>query len=519
MLWTALFVLCTLLINAPTLPFWMRVLGLDAVPEASLDLRRRAVGALRAHTGTVVESLRRDEDDGFAGVDWARVEEYAAVSEKTYRKLLGTKDARDGRGVGGGGSGRPASAQGVALFASVGRLVTRSQGAPARPPGALPSRRSMSSLHREQSMATMFLDTGGTTSRHDRVFGRPAARFEDEAGLGGAPPGGDVVEDIDVEAGLGPASDSGDDGDGGNGGDGGDGTCWEDVNELTIDGVPFLPRRTTVPGGITASRSRSKKLADLGGTGLGEEGAVAGVGGVATAEEGGGGKIIMLDAGVFDELSMAMMVHPWSFDRLESACLAVDHFDVIFSGRTAHASAAPSQGINAGDAMVIAQVAIGLLRQQLPPGDQVHGIVTNGGEAANVIPAHVTGRFMCRSTTAEGLLALIPKVHACFEAGALASGASVSIERLAPLYTHMEQDAGLLAAYRRHAEAAGRSFPADDAGSPRPTYSTDMANVSLAIPSIHPLIDVESGGAVNHQPEFTAACVGRLTLTGLLASG
>ena len=234
------------------------------------------------------------------------------------------------------------------------------------------------------------------------------------------------------------------------------------------------------------------------------------------AEEGGGGKIIMLDAGVFDELSMAMMVHPWSFDRLESACLAVDHFDVIFSGRTAHASAAPSQGINAGDAMVIAQVAIGLLRQQLPPGDQVHGIVTNGGEAANVIPAHVTGRFMCRSTTAEGLLALIPKVHACFEAGALASGASVSIERLAPLYTHMEQDAGLLAAYRRHAEAAGRSFPADDAGSPRPTYSTDMANVSLAIPSIHPLIDVESGGAVNHQPEFTAACVGPAAERALL---
>lgn len=226
------------------------------------------------------------------------------------------------------------------------------------------------------------------------------------------------------------------------------------------------------------------------------------------AEEGGGGKILMLDAGVFDDLSLAMMVHPWSFDRLESACLAVDHFDVVFTGKTAHASAAPSQGINAGDAMVIAQVAIGLLRQQLPPGDQVHGIVTSGGEAANVIPAHVTGRFMCRSTSAEGLLALLPRVHACFEAGALATGASVAIDRLAPLYTHMEQDAELLASYRVHAEAMGRSFAADDAGEPRPTYSTDMANVSLAIPSIHPLIDVASKGAVNHQPEFTAACVG-----------
>ena len=335
MLWTALFVLCTLLINAPTLPFWMRVLGLDAVPEASLDLRRRAVGALRAHTGTVVESLRRDEDDGFAGVDWARVEEYAAVSEKTYRKLLGTKDARGGRGVGGGGSGRPASAQGVALFASVGRLVSRSQGAPARPPGALPSRRSMSHLHREQSMATMFLDTGGTTSRHDRVFGRPAARFEDEAGLGGAPPGGGVVEDIDVEAGLGPASDGGDDGDGGNGGDGGDGTCWEDVNELTIDGVPFLPRRTTVPGGITASRSRSKKLADLGGTGLGEEGAVAGVGGVATAEEGGGGAAVKARGGAAAEVGVGGGVDAGAAAKATDGTAATAGDDITENGASA----------------------------------------------------------------------------------------------------------------------------------------------------------------------------------------
>ena len=81
---------------------------------------------------------------------------------------------------------------------------------------------------------------------------------------------------------------------------------------------------------------------------------------------------------------------------------------MAFTGRTAHASAAPWQGINAGDAMVIAQVALGLLRQQLPPGDQLHGVVTNGGEAANIIPALVTGRFMVRSLTIHGLEQLIP---------------------------------------------------------------------------------------------------------------
>ena len=226
------------------------------------------------------------------------------------------------------------------------------------------------------------------------------------------------------------------------------------------------------------------------------------------AEEGGGGKILMLNRGVFDGIHAALMMHPWSFDRLNSSCLAVDHFDVTFTGRTAHASAAPAQGINASDAMTIAQVGIGLLRQQLRPGDQVHGIVTLGGEAANIIPAKVTGRFMCRSLTLDGLSALRPRVDHCFEAGALATGCELSLEDITPVYSHMEQDSDLLALYRRHAEERGRSFDADDRGDPQPTYSTDMSNISLVIPSIHPLVGIETHGAVNHQPEFAAACLG-----------
>jgi amidohydrolase len=226
------------------------------------------------------------------------------------------------------------------------------------------------------------------------------------------------------------------------------------------------------------------------------------------AEEGGGGKILMLDAGIFDDVNLAMMVHPWSFDRLESQCLAVDHFDVTYIGRTAHASSAPTQGINAGDAMTIAQVSIGLLRQQLVPGDQIHGIVTLGGEAANIIPGTVTARFMCRSLTIEGLGKLRSRVEACFGAGALATGCTLTIEEIAPVYSHMEQDPDLLSLYRTHAESLGRSFLADDAQEPLPTYSTDMANISLALPSIHPLLGIETNGAVNHQPEFAASCLG-----------
>jgi amidohydrolase len=225
------------------------------------------------------------------------------------------------------------------------------------------------------------------------------------------------------------------------------------------------------------------------------------------AEEGGGGKVLMLERGAFAGVHAAMMVHPWPTEWLTASCLAVAHFDVHFSGREAHASAAPWEGINAQDALTIAQVAIGLLRQQLPPGDQVHGVVTHSSAAANIIPASVTARYMVRSRTAHGLAAARARVEACFEAGALASGCTLSYEELSPVYSHMDADPALLQAYRGNAEALGRHFDADDSGTPLPTLSTDMANVSLAVPTIHPLIGIETHGAVNHQREFAAACV------------
>jgi amidohydrolase len=225
------------------------------------------------------------------------------------------------------------------------------------------------------------------------------------------------------------------------------------------------------------------------------------------AEEGGGGKVLMLERGAFAGVHAAMMVHPWPTERLTGNCLAVAHYDVHFAGREAHASAAPWEGVNAQDALTIAQVAIGLLRQQLPPDDQVHGVVTKSSSAANIIPAAITARYMVRSRTARGLAALRPRVDACFEAGALATGCTLEYEELSPVYSHMEADPALLRAYRANAEALGRRFDADDDGNPLPTLSTDMANVSLAVPTIHPLIGIETYGAVNHQREFAAACI------------
>jgi amidohydrolase len=225
------------------------------------------------------------------------------------------------------------------------------------------------------------------------------------------------------------------------------------------------------------------------------------------SEEGGGGKVDLLNAGYFDDAHAALMAHPFPSDRLEATVLAVDHFDVIFTGKEAHASAAPWEGINALDALTIAQVALGLLRQQLRPGDQVHGIVTEGGSAANIVPSRAVGRFMARSLTSERLAQLRERINACFEAGALATGATLAFEELGHPFSHLESDADILAHYRHAAEELGRDFHLDDEEAARPTISTDMGNVSLVVPSIHPLLMIPTHGAINHQPEFTAACI------------
>ena len=225
------------------------------------------------------------------------------------------------------------------------------------------------------------------------------------------------------------------------------------------------------------------------------------------SEEGGGGKIDLINAGYFNDVHAALMIHPWPTERLEATCLAVDHFDVTYEGKEAHASAAPWEGVNALDAVTIAQVAVSLLRQQLRPDDQVHSIVTDGGAAANIIPRRASARYMARSVTATRLAQLRDRLSGCFEAGARATGARLSVNEIGSAFSHMESDPAILAHYRVAAEELGRSFSLDDQAEAKPTLSTDMANVSLVVPSIHPLLAIPTQGAVNHQPEFTAACI------------
>ena len=226
------------------------------------------------------------------------------------------------------------------------------------------------------------------------------------------------------------------------------------------------------------------------------------------AEEGGGGKVLLLERGAFEGAHAAMMVHPWHEDRLGATCLAVDHLEIAYRGREAHASAAPHKGVNAADALVVAQVAIGLLRQHLEPGDQVHGIVTKGGDAANVVPKETTARFMVRAPTLEALAVLRRRIERCFEAGALATGCELEVRLLSPTYSDYAADDALLGAWRANAERLGRRYAADERGDALPTISTDMANVSRALPSIHPLVGLDAGGAVIHEPAFAEVAVG-----------
>jgi len=218
-----------------------------------------------------------------------------------------------------------------------------------------------------------------------------------------------------------------------------------------------------------------------------------------------GGKITMLEQGAFDGLHAAIMVHPMPEDVVAVPLIAAAGFEVRYHGKSAHASSAPDQGVNAGDAMTIAQAAIGLMRPTLRPTDRVHGIVTKGGDAFNIIPELVTADFGVRATTPDDLDSVYQKVLRCFEAGAVATGARLEVDGGSKPFAHMVHDTELATLYGRNLADSGRTFISEEEAWRRPV-SSDMGNVSLEVPSMHPGIAIDTKGAVNHQPEFTAAC-------------
>ena len=232
------------------------------------------------------------------------------------------------------------------------------------------------------------------------------------------------------------------------------------------------------------------------------------------AEELYGGKVIMVERGAFDSLDAAMMVHPGSHNAAVTPALACIALEVEFFGRAAHAAGHPEAGINALEAMLLSFTAINSLRQHIKDKARIHGIITDGGDAANVVPAHSAGNFLVRAEDDAYLDELKEKVLDCFVGGAIATGARLEYRWGATRYAPMRNNMTLAKLFKQNMQSLGRRIPLSDPD--RSFGSTDMGNVSQVVPGIHPGVAIVSPGVVNHSPEFALAACSDAGIEGML---
>jgi amidohydrolase len=218
------------------------------------------------------------------------------------------------------------------------------------------------------------------------------------------------------------------------------------------------------------------------------------------AEEVYGGKAAMIREGAFDGIDAAIMTHPGTRDAVFASALACAELKVEYHGREAHAAAQPERGINALEAMIIAFNAINSLRQHMLGTARVHGVITDGGEAPNIVPGHSAASFLVRAEDDAYLEELKQRVAGCFEAGAKATGATLQLTWNQNQYLSMDTNTVIAAAHRANLLALGREVPERE--TPRPMGSTDMGNVSKIVPGIHPTIAIAPPDVNSHSPEF-----------------
>ena len=232
------------------------------------------------------------------------------------------------------------------------------------------------------------------------------------------------------------------------------------------------------------------------------------------AEEMYGGKAIMAERGAFDNIDMAMMVHPGVNNFVTTQALACQALDVEFFGKEAHAAAQPEAGINALEAMLQSFAAINSLRQHTKDTARIHGIITDGGKAANVIPAHSAGNFIVRAAEDSYLDELKEKVINCFIGAATASGARLEYRWGEARYAVMLNNLSLARLFRSNLQSLGRKVRLSDTG--RNFGSTDMGNVSQLVPSIHPFVAIAPVKVLAHSPQFAQAAASADGTEGLL---
>ncbi len=231
------------------------------------------------------------------------------------------------------------------------------------------------------------------------------------------------------------------------------------------------------------------------------------------AEERGGGKAIMVERGAFKGVDAAMMVHPGTRAMTTRGTLASNKVEFEFFGKAAHAAAAPDFGINALDACIQTFNNINALRQHLAPDVRIAGIITHGGEAANIVPDYAAAAFSVRAATSEYSFDALEKVIRCAEAGALATGATMAYKHLSH-YANRVANPTMARLFGENLEQLGVAVH-----EPRPGErmgSSDMGNVSQFVPSIHPYIPIADPGIGGHTPEFREAAASERGDQGLL---
>jgi amidohydrolase len=289
---------------------------------------------------------------------------------------------------------------------------------------------------------------------------------------------------------------------------------------VSADGptIAFLAEYDALPG-IGHACGHNLIAAGSVGAGLALKAALGEVGGRVLvvgcpAEEKGGGKIPLVESGVFRSVDAAMLVHPSNRTEIVKRALGMRDVQVEFFGKASHAAATPHLGINALDAVILTFTNINALRQQIRPDARIHGIITHGGKAPNIIPDHAAALFYVRALDMAYLEELYQKVLGCFEAAAMATGTRHQVKRAGSDYHPHKMNYALAELFRKNLEALGSQV--DQGPEDRDLGSTDVGNVSQAVPTVQPMIAICGPSVACHMPEFAVASASRAGEEGML---
>ena len=222
------------------------------------------------------------------------------------------------------------------------------------------------------------------------------------------------------------------------------------------------------------------------------------------AEEGGGGKVALVRAGGFADVDVAMMCHPSSRTLAGRTSLASNRVDVEFFGKAAHAAAQPDRGINALDGVIQTFNNVNAMRQQLRPEARIHGIITSGGSAANIIPEYAMAKFSVRALDRRYQQEVLQRFIACAEGAAAATGTRLQLTvHENSGYENMVPSRPLAERWAAHLRGMGQ--PVQTSTDDERMGSTDMGNVSQILPAIHPYIGIAPDGTPGHSTAFRDA--------------